>query len=43
MKDFTEGLSWLVGVILLVSISWVLVGVVARVIRTLFCWGYGCS
>lgn len=44
MKDsnFVEGLSWLIGVILLVSISWVAIGALARAIKTLFCWGYGC-
>lgn len=44
MKDsnLIENLSWLIGVILLVTVSWIAVGAAVRIIKTLFCWGYGC-
>lgn len=44
MKDskFMDGLFWFVGTMVLVAVSWVLIGVVARAIKNLFCIGYGC-
>lgn len=40
--NFFDGVSWFVGIVLLVCVSWMLVGLIARAIKTLFCVGYGC-
>ena len=44
MKDSNVmgGLFWFIGMMALVAVSWVLLGVIARAIKNLFCLGYGC-
>lgn len=42
-KDsIADRVFWFVGTMILVAISWVLIGVVARAVKNLFCLGYGC-
>lgn len=44
MKDssIADRVFWFIGTMILVAASWVLIGVVARAIKNLFCLGYGC-
>jgi hypothetical protein len=42
MTDFIRGAATLVGAFLVFAVSWTFIGFAARVVQTLFCWGYGC-
>ena len=42
MNTFFRVASTLVGALMVFSLLWVLVGFSVRVVKELFCWGYGC-
>lgn len=42
MSNVMRGLVTLAGAIAVFSAMWITIGFMARAVKELFCWGYGC-
>jgi hypothetical protein len=42
VNDIAKVVTTLVSAMIVFACCWVLVGFAARIVATLFCWGYGC-
>lgn len=42
MSNVMKGIATLAGAIFVFSACWIAVGFLARAVKELFCWGYGC-
>jgi hypothetical protein len=42
MSALMKGIATLVGAAMVFAVSWAFIGLMARAVKELFCWGYGC-
>lgn len=42
MSNVMKGIATLAGFFMVFAASWICIGFLARAVKELFCWGYGC-